>query len=279
MRVDRQPIVVRVLLLLVLLVMSVSFLYPFFFMLANSFKTRTDYGISPFNLPPPGHWQLNNYVAMVSQFRIFTLFRNSAIVIVGSGLSILGLAICASYAFAKLDFRGRQLVYVAVVATMFIPGQVTMIPMYVMFARLGLINTFLSVILAYLAGHLPGNILLMTANFRGIPNSLFEAAKIDGCSYFQTVRTIVVPMGRSAIAINVIFNAIYMWNDLFTPMILLQKMEVRTVMVALATLMQRYYGDPTYQMAGLFLSTIPAVLIYLVFQRQIVKGITVGAVK
>ena len=169
--------------------------------------------------------------------------------------------------------------YLFIVATMFIPGQITMIPIYVLFSKIGLVNNFLSVILVYLANGLPGAIMLITANFRAIPGEMLESSRMDGAGYFKVIWYIVVPMGKAAIAINVVMSFIGYWNDLFTPTILLQNEDVKTVMVALASLMGRYVGDPPYQMAGIMLAMVPAILVYVVFQRFIVKGLVVGAIK
>jgi ABC-type glycerol-3-phosphate transport system permease component len=141
------------------------------------------------------------------------------------------------------------------------------------------VSTYWSVVLSYVALFLPECILLMTANFRGILGELLEAAEIDGCGYFQKVWNVVLPMGRAAIFLSIIFYFIMAWNDLFTPMIFLQSMEKRTVMVALAALMGRYTGAPTLQFAGLLLSAVPALAVYIVFQRQIIRGLSVGAIK
>jgi raffinose/stachyose/melibiose transport system permease protein len=261
-----------------MIMMTAAFLYPLFFMVINSFKTRTQYYTSPFSLPD-SHLQLNNYLTMISQFKILNLFCNSFIVSGVSVIFLLFFGIFASYAFAKLQFRGQNFVYMAVIVTLFIPAQVTMIPMYVMFSKIKLVNTYWGVIFAYLAAYLPEVIMLMTSNFKSIPNEMIEAAEIDGCNYFNIVRNVIIPMGRPAIFLTIIFYFIMMWNDLFTPMILLQQMDVRTVMVALASLMSRYDGDPTFQFAGLMLSTIPALLIYMIFQNKIIKGMSAGAIK
>ncbi|HBE76429.1 MAG TPA: hypothetical protein DDW65_01395, partial [Firmicutes bacterium] len=228
-----------------MIMMTAAFLYPLFFMVINSFKTRTQYYTSPFSLPD-SHLQLNNYLTMISQFKILNLFCNSFIVSGVSVIFLLFFGIFASYAFAKLQFRGQNFVYMAVIVTLFIPAQVTMIPMYVMFSKIKLVNTYWGVIFAYLAAYLPEVIMLMTSNFKSIPNEMIEAAEIDGCNYFNIVRNVIIPMGRPAIFLTIIFYFIMMWNDLFTPMILLQQMDVRTVMVALASLMSRYDGDPTF---------------------------------
>jgi ABC-type glycerol-3-phosphate transport system permease component len=149
-------------------------------------------------------------------------------------MAVVLTSAAVGYIFAKYRFRGRSVIYVAVMVTMFIPSQVTIIPLYMLFSRMRLVDTYWSVILSYLALFLPEAILRMTANFRSLIDELLEAAEIDGCGYFQKVWNVVVPMGRAAIFLAIIFYFITAWNDLFTPMIFLQSMEKRTVMVALA---------------------------------------------
>ncbi len=267
-----------ILLSLLLAVLTLSFLYPLYYMLINSLKSRADYFASPFRLPA-APLQLANYSTMISQFQILTLFKNSFVVSALTVVLLLAVGTFASYVFAKYRFRGRTALYLAVLVTMFIPSQVTIIPLYVLFSKLGLVSTYWSVVLSYVALFLPECILLMTANFRGIIDELLEAAEIDGCGYFQKVWNVVLPMGRAAVFLAIIFYFITAWNDLFTPMIFLQKMDKRTVMVALATLMGRYTGAPTLQFAGLLLSAVPALLVYIIFQRQIIRGLSVGAIK
>jgi ABC-type glycerol-3-phosphate transport system permease component len=267
-----------ILLSLLLAVLTLSFLYPLYYMLINSLKARTEYFTNPFSLPS-GRLELGNFAVMISQFRILNLFKNSFIISALTVVFLLIIGTFASYIFAKYRFRGRTALYVAVLVTMFIPSQVTIIPLYVLFSRVGLVGTYWPVVLSYLALFLPECILLMTANFRSIIDELLEAAEIDGCSYFQKVWNVVLPMGRAAIFLSIIFYFIMAWNDLFTPMIFLQSMEKRTVMVALAALMGRYTGAPTLQFAGLLLSAVPALVVYIFFQRQIIRGLSVGAIK
>ena len=257
---------------------GLTFLYPLYYMLVNSLKNRPGYYTNPFNLPA-APLQFVNFTAMVSQFKILMLVLITLIICAATLVLLILLGVLASYSFSKLRFRWSQAVYLAIVITLFIPAQVTMIPMYVLFSRAGLNNTYWGVVLAYLAQFIPEVVMLMTANFRAIPNEIIEASEIDGCGYWQTVRNVIVPTGRAAIFLTVIFYFIVMWNDLFIPMILLQKMDMRTVMVALAGLIARYTGDPPYQFAGLLLSAVPALLVYVVFQQYIIKGMTAGAIK
>jgi raffinose/stachyose/melibiose transport system permease protein len=266
------------LIFLTLLALSISSLYPLFFMVMNSFKSHADYLLNPFSL-----WgmlmTMENYVTMISQIKILTLFMNSFFISFFTILLLLGFGIVASYAFAKLNFKGMYVIYLLIIATMFIPVQVTIIPLYMLFSQLHLVNTYWSVIFTYVGMFLPEAILLMTSTFRGIPDEMIEAARLDGAGYFSILRYVVVPMGMPAIILTIIFYFIVTWNDLFTPMILLQDMSVRTVMVALASLLSRYTGDPTLQFAGLVLAAIPAILVYAIFQQFIIKGIGAGSIK
>ncbi len=268
-----------VMIFLLLLMLSVSNLYPFFFMFLNSLKSHADYLKSPFSLPDFGHISWGNYATMISQFQILNLFKNTLFISVFTILFILIFGIVASYAFAKLHFRGKDLLYFLVISSMFVPVQVTIIPLYMLFSKIHLVNTYWAVILTYLGMFLSETILLMTSAFRGIPDEIIEAAELDGAGYFDTLRYVIVPMGRSAIILCVIYYFIVTWNDLFTPMILLTDMDLRTVMVALASLISRYSGDPTLQFAGLVLAAIPAILVYAIFQNYIIKGIGEGSTR
>ena len=268
----------NVLIFLALLGITISNLYPLFFMFFNSLKNRTDYLVNPFSVRGLTlTW--DNYVTMISQFKIFDLFRNTLFISFFTILFILLFGIVASFAFAKLKFPGIDLVYILIISTMFIPVQVTIIPLYIFYSKLHLVNSYWSVILTYLGMFLPEAILLMTSSFRGIPDELLEAAELDGAGYFDKLRYIIVPMGTPAIVLTIIFYFIVTWNDLFTPMVLLQDMGKRTVMVALASLLSRYSGDPTFQFAGLVLAVIPAIIIYAIFQQYIIKGISAGSTK
>jgi raffinose/stachyose/melibiose transport system permease protein len=269
----------KILIFATLVVLSISNLYPLLYMLLNSLKTRATYLTNPFNLPDLQHAAWNNYLTMISQFQIFSLFRNTLIISVCTVALLLAFGIVASYAFAKLEFWGKNIIYFVIISSMFVPVQVTIIPIYLLLSKVHLVNTYWAVIVTYLGMFLAETILLMTSAFRGIPDEMMEAAELDGAGYFDTLRYIIVPMGRPAIVLCLIYYFIVTWNDLFTPLILLTDMDRRTVMVALASLMSRYSGDPTLQFAGLVLAAIPAILVYAIFQSYIIKGIGEGSTR
>lgn len=273
----KKHIISKILIFAALSTLAISFLYPLVFMFINSFKSKVEYRKNAFSLP--ASWSLDNYVFMLDQFQLVRYFFNTIFIAAVSISIMMALAIFASYAFARLPFKGRSIVYLIVIGTMFIPAQVTMIPMYQMFSKIHLVNSFTGVILCNIAGGIPGAVLLLTSNFKGIPGELIEASKMDGAGYFKVVRHVIMPLGKSTIAINVILAFVSQCNDLFTPMILLQEMDKRTVMVALSSIMTKTSGDQAFQLTGLLLAVIPPLLIYLCLQKYLVKGLTLGAIK
>lgn len=269
----------RVLIFLVLFILAISFVYPILFMFINSLKTLKEYYYSPFTLPDLSNLQWSNFGNMISQFKILGLLKNSFIVSFLTVVGLIGLGTLASYAFAKIKFPGSRGLYLAFLVTLFVPAQVTMIPMYINFAKIGLVNNWLGVVIANWAMFLPETIMLMTANFKGIPDEIIEAATIDGCGFFGRLWNVVIPMGWPAISLTIIFFFINSWNDLFTPMIMLKSMDKRTVMVALNSLVGQFTGNPPYQFAGLVLAALPALLVYIFLQKSIVNGMSMGAIK
>ena len=267
----------NVVIVLLLSILAVTYLYPIFYLIVNSLKNSTEYYTSKFAMPKA--LAFDNFKVMISQFKITKYLFNSFIVAGGNVLFVSILSLFAGYGFSKLKFRGSDTVYLIMILTMMIPAQVTIIPVYTLFSRMGLINTRRGLIICYLATALPSSIMLLTANFRGIPDELFESASLDGANYFQKVIYILAPLGKTALVLNGIFNFIWTWNDLFMPTVMLQKNEVKTVMVALSALMSRYSKNPTLQLTGLLLCVIPALIIYCAFQKYIVKGITMGSIK
>lgn len=265
------------LLLSILIVLAISFLYPLFFLLINSLKDKIAYYSDPLGLPE--HINLKNYLLLFKKFGIVKYIRNTLIVSIGSILLTLVCSLFASYAFAKLRFSGKTPAYLFIICTMFFPAQVTMIPLYVMFSKLNLINTYWGVILVTAASMIPSTIMLLRSNFVSISDELFEAARLDGANYFAVIWHILVPMGMPAISISSIFNFLVVCNDLFRPMILIQNQEKKTLTVALASLLSQRMGDPTYMFAGMFVSALIPLVIYVIFSKFIVKGLTVGSIK
>jgi len=263
--------------LIVFLLLSLTFLFPFYYLFVNAFKSTPEYYKSSIRLPEAFNW--TNFATMISQFRIQTNMLNSLFISLSTIVLITALGLLAAYVFAKRPFRGSRAVYLVIIFSMFMPNQVTLIPLYFLYSGLDLINTPFSVISSFLAAGIPSCIMLLTAYFKGIPNELCEAAMIDGCGFFGTIRNVIYPMGKPALAVNATFVFLRTWNDFLTPLVLLTKRETQTVVVALSALVSRYHSDPPYQMAGLLIATIPAVVMYLFFQRYLIEGVSAGSIR
>mgnify|MGYP005816343277 CR=1 FL=1 len=269
----------RSLIFIALALLAASNIIPLLYIFMNSLKDRTAYLKNPFSLPDIHNLAWQNYTTMISQFQIFKLFGNTLVISLLTIVFLLLFGVIASFAFSKFKFFGKNFIYFLIISSMFVPVQVTIIPIYLLFSKLHLVNSYWSVVLTYLGMFLSEVILLLTSSFRSIPDEMIEAAELDGAGYIDILRYVIVPMGRPAIILCVIYYFIVTWNDLFTPMILLTDMDSRTVMVALASLVSRYSGDPTYQFAGLFMAALPAILVYAFFQRYIIKGIGEGSTR
>lgn len=266
-----------ILIFLVFLGLSASFIFPFYYMFINAFKSTPEYYKSTFKLPEHLNWI--NFATMVSQFRIQVNMFNSIFISASTVLLTTVLGLPAAYVFAKRPFKGSNVLYLIIIFSMFMPNQVTLIPLYFLYSKMNLINTPYAVIICFLAASMPSTIMLLTAYFKGIPNELCEAAIIDGCGFFGIVRYVIYPLGKPAIAVNATFVFLRTWNDFLTPLVLLTKKETQTVVVALSALVSRYQSDPPYQMAGLAIATIPAIVMYLFFQKYLVEGVNAGSIK
>jgi raffinose/stachyose/melibiose transport system permease protein len=266
-----------ILIFLAFVVLGATFVFPFYYMIINAFKSMPEYYKSTFALPEHFNWV--NFATMISQFHIHINMLNSLFISVSTVVLTAALGLVASYVFAKRPFRGSNVIYLVIIFSMFMPSQVTLIPLYFLFSRLRLINTPYSVIISFLAASIPSTIMLLTAYFKGIPNEICEAAIIDGSGFIGIIRNVIYPMGKPAIAVNATFVFLRTWNDFLTPLVLLTKREAQTVVVALSALVSRYQSDPPYQMAGLAIATIPAVVMYLFFQRYLVEGVNAGSIK
>ena len=224
-----------------------------------------------------GHFE--NYLIIFKNFKIGQYLFNTLLVTVLKLAFTMPLAIFASYAFAKLRFRGKNAMYPLIISAMFIPFQVIMIPVYTMLTKLHMIDTYRGLILVTGTIGIPSSIMLLSSSFRSIPNELLEAAAIDGCGYFRKIFHIMIPMGKPAIAICTIMGFISSWNDLLPPMVIIKSVNKRLVMPALDGLVSMYNADTPFQLTGILIAAVPAIAIYLILSKQIIMGISAGSTK
>jgi ABC-type glycerol-3-phosphate transport system permease component len=255
--------------LAVLLVVAVVMLFPFAYMLIVSFRSPDQY------LAGEG-FSVDSWEALFEQLPVVQQMVNSAIVTLSAVALIVITSTMAGFAFAKLRFPLSPLLFVGILAGMMIPVQSIIIPEYVNIANVGLINQYPGPILVYAVLGIPFATYLMTAYFRGVPDDIIEASRVDGAGYGQVFRTIMLPLAVPALVTVAVLQFIQIWGDLLIGLLFLQQPEVRTITVGLATLQSSRIIPVTLIMAGSIISLLPAVIVYLIFQRQLITGLTMG---
>lgn len=225
----------------------------------------------------PSHLTLSGYAALFQQSDILLWLGNTVIVSGTAIVSNMILCSLAGYGFARLKFRGRNILFFAVVGTVMIPTQVLMIPTYLLFSRLGLVNTLGAAIVPWLATAF--GIFLMRQFFLSIPVELEEAGLIDGCSRWQVFRRIVLPLAKPALATLAIFTLLGAWNDLVWPLIAINNASAFTLQLGIANFQGVHRTDWSLLMAGNVVATLPLILFFTVAQRQFVATMSFSGLK
>jgi len=257
-------------------VLSLVVLYPLFWMLMSSLKTR--YGIFQDPLGLPTAPNLDNYVRALGEGNFGTNLINSAVVTVPSVLLLVLISALAAFAFARLRFRGSRVLFYLLLIGVMVPPQAIVIPVFQVVFRLGLLNTFAGLILVYLSWS-PVAILILTTFFRGIPGEIFEAAEMEGAGVLRSFWTIGMPLAKPAIATVAIFYFVWIFNDLLYPLVLLQDPNLATIPLGLMQFQGLYRVDWGTQNAALTMAVAVPVIFYMFFQDKFVRGLTAGALK
>jgi ABC-type glycerol-3-phosphate transport system permease component len=256
---------------------GLSALLPLAFMAVTAFRTQANWDADKLGLPTT--FSFGSFERAWSNASISTYFRNSLIVTLGTVVLSVVCATLAGYSFSKLRWRGSSAVYFFVLAWIAIPPLLLIVPVYVEIVNLGLLDTYWSVIFLYTALNLPFNVYLMAAFFRSLPDELLEAARIDGAGTHRSFLQIMVPLARPALATLCIFNFLWAWNEFLYALLLLTSDNVKTLTVGVLQLQGRFTTDYPALMAGLLITSLPVVGVYLLFQRHLVRAIVAGAVK
>ena len=250
--------------------------YPVLWMVLQSFKTKFELYSNVWGLPQ--QLFLDNYVQAWRIARMGTYILNSLIVSVSTVAIVLVVASLAGYAFARLRFRGRELLFYTFVFTLIVPVQVTIIPLYAVVSGLGLSNTYLALILPYAAAGLPLSIFLLRAFFQSVPREIEEAARIDGCTEFAAFTRVVLPISGPGLATVTILQFLGAWNEFLLALIFIRNPSLRTIPLGLQAFFFEYSVEWGYLFAALTMATVPVIVVYVLMQRQFIKGLTAGAV-
>lgn len=262
---------------IVLVIIAFTSLYPLALMIINSFKSDNNVLLDPAGLPQP--WTLSSYMQLVNFGQLLN-FANSIFISVVTTVIAVFVAGIAGYAFTKLRFPGRNVIFFILLATMMVPGEITIPPLYLMFAQINWIDTYQVQIIPFIA---PVFGLFMIRQYMiSIPDSLLEAARLDGANEWQIFWRIMVPVSAPILSAFAVLQFLGTWNSYLWPQIMANNAAVAPLAVTLPTLTDPVMGlVPIYGtiMAGSVLATVPLILIFLRFQDKFITGVTFGAAK
>lgn len=260
----------RVAMFLTMAVVAVVMLYPFYYMIRSSFQSNAQYEGTK------SGFSLSTWEALFGSQPILHELLNSFIVSAAAVVIVVVVSTAAGFSFAKIRYRARTPVFLIVVACMFVPLPSIVIPEYINISKYGLLTGYFGAIFVYVALGVPFATFLMTTYFRGLPQELLEAASMDGVSVWHMWWRIGVPLAKPAMFTVAVLQFIQIWNDLLVALLFLQNLNDRTVTVGLALLSSGRVTSVPVMMAGSVMSVIPPIIIYLLFQKHLVRGITLG---
>jgi multiple sugar transport system permease protein len=267
----------RTLLYIVLISGAVIFAMPLVWMVSSSIKPA----YQVYAMPPewiPDAIVLDGYVNPWSKFTMGTFYKNTIFLVVANTVLTLISSSIVAFAFARMRFRGRDILFVVVLSTLILPPQVTLIPTYWLFARLGWINTMYPLVVPALFGA-PFNIFLLRQYFMGIPLEMDDAARMDGCGWFAIYWRIIMPLSTPALGVVAIFSSTFWWLEFFQPLIYLNTAENFPLSLGLQLINNRNYNDVQATFAMTTIALIPIIVLFFVAQKLYIQGIVVSGVK
>ena len=266
--------------IVILALASILTLLPIWIMICDSLKTGSELSINSWGIPQ--NPTLENYSDLVSYNSgiMVRTFMNSVFISVTYTVLTILLSCLAAFSFAKYRFRGRNAIFFGLVATMMVPGELTMPAIFLMFSKVKMLNTYAIQIFPGIANSFC--LFMLKQYIESLPDSLLEAARIDGAGHFYVFRKIVLPLAKPAIGALTILTFLGKWNDYLWPHTLLTKIEVMPIMVVLPTLntSTSTYSIPwELVLSGCTVVTLPLIVVFLIFQEQFMSSVTIGAVK
>nr|WP_159888239.1 carbohydrate ABC transporter permease [Paenibacillus puerhi] len=252
-------------------------LYPLFWLFISAFKTNAEFYSRPFGLP--SSWGFDNFVLAWKSSKMGVAFTNSVLVSMVSLALTLFITSLAAYALARLRFRFKGWILTFFVVGMLIPIHSTLVPLFIMMKQLSLLNSYWALILPYTAFALPTAIFVLTAYLATIPKEIEEAAFIDGTGLWGVFWRIMLPISLPALSTVTILSFLHFWNDFSFALVFISKSSLKTLPLSIANFADGYQTDFGLTLAAMTLAVLPTIVVYMLFQEHVMKGMTAGAVK
>lgn len=267
----------RIVLYAIVTAVAVSFLLPFLWMVTTSLKSDSQvFANPPVLFPKPAHW--SNYKAALEFMPVWQYLLNTLFVCITSTTALVASSALVAYGFAKVDWRGRDAVFIILLATMMLPGQVTMIPQFILFDKLGWIGTYKPLIVPGLFGS-AFFVFLLRQFYLGLPGELSDAARIDGCSEFGIFRRIILPLSKPALLTCAFFAFVGGWNDFMGPLIYLNDESMYTLSLGLQQFLGQHQQEWSQLMAVSTLMILPVLGLFLGLQKSLVQSLAFSGIK
>jgi multiple sugar transport system permease protein len=277
-RTMRGSVVARILVYVVIIALCILYLVPVYGAFTTAFRLNSEIirdGFWGFPNPP----RLDNFATVFGQGKIQVFLYNTVIVTVAATLISILLGCLTGYTFGKLNFRFSGAIFMLIIAGMFFPPQIVLIPLYRAFTATRLLDTLLALVIVHVGFGLPICTMIMTNFFRAIPEELRSSAMIDGCGEWRILFAIMMPLARPALTALAILQFTWIWNDFLWPLILIQSERRMTIQIGVMQLRGQYGLAWGIQAAAYLIATIPTLVVFLLMQKHFVRGLTMGAVK
>ncbi len=253
-----------------LIVGSLIMIFPFLWMLLTSFKTQAEAVSIPATFFPK-EFRLEGYQKVLDNLPFVKLYWNTILLVFCRVICAIAFSSMAGYAFAKLKFRGKNLLFAIVLMQMSLPSQIFIIPQYQMVAKMGMANTIFALVFPGIVSAF--GVFFLRQTYMSIPEEIGEAAYLDGCNQFQTFYKVMFPLTGTSVAALTIFTAVFAYGDLMWPLVVNSDLKMMTLSAGLSTLKGQFTTNFPVLMAGSLLAMLPMVVLYLIFQKQFVEGI------
>ena len=261
---------------IILLIGSLMMVFPFVWMILSAFKTPGDvYAYPPKWLPST--WNLDNFKAVFDMIPFWTYYGNSLFTSLVQTVLQIFISILAAYALTKLRFPGRNFIYGFIQSSMFVPTVVTIIPTFLIVSKMGLVNTYAGIILPQIMSAF--TTMLIMSFFVSVPNELLEAARIDGCGFFRCLFKVMIPNSVSGITTASLFSFLGHWKSYQWPLIVTNSTKLRTLPIGLKYLVQESSSEYQVMMAAALMAVVPVLIVYSIYEKQLVKSITLTGIK
>ncbi len=260
-----------------IVLLCLAWLSPFYLLIVNTFKTMSQITANPLSLPKAVRWDA--YARAWDQAHLGDYYKNSIVISAVSVVLSVSFSSLAAYAFSRLRFVGKQALFFFLLAGVMLPLQIVLIPLYRLLNRLDLLSTYQGMIALYVAFTIPFGVFILTGFYKSIPVEIEEAALIDGCSRFQSYWRIVLPLAAPGLVTMIILEFIWFWNEYLVALTMIQKEAMRTVMLGVMVMANTFQLDFSLLTAGIIIAVVPPILVYLFFQKYLIRGLTAGALK